>query len=95
MSATAAAVTLALMGSGLPLWLLALRDPKRLRARAIAPPSHGLAPHGKRMRQVLSTATLLPGVVLIGLGYWPAFLIWLGGLTAGGWLLVQGLALHD
>lgn len=88
MMLTATAVTLALTASLLPLLLLAQRDPKRLRSQAVS----ASAPHGRRLRQVLASAVLLPGVVLMGLGYWPAFLIWLGGVTTGGWLLVQLLA---
>lgn len=88
MSLTATAVTLALIASLLPLLLLAQRDPKRLRSITAS----GTAPHGKAMRQVLAATVLLPGAVLVGLGYWPSFLIWLGGVTAGGWVLVQVLA---
>ena len=43
-------------------------------------------------RRALTLAALLPGGVLMVLGYWPAFLIWLGGLIATGWLMVQLLA---
>lgn len=88
MSVTAISVTLALMASLLPLVLLARRDPKRLRSSA----THAVTPHASRTRQALAAAALLPGAILIGLAYWPAFLIWLGGLTALGWLLVQLLA---
>lgn len=88
MSLTALTVTLALIASLLPLVLLARRDPKRLRSLAVS----DVAPHARRTRQALAAVVLLPGVILIGLGYWPAFLIWLGGLAALGWLLVQLLA---
>ena len=89
MSTTAIAVTLALLASLLPLLLLALGDPKRLRSLAIPSPS---MPMGIGARRALTLTVLLPGVVLITLGYWPAFLIWLGGLIASGWLVVQLLA---
>lgn len=88
MSLTAIAVTLALIASLLPLGLLARRDPKRLRSIAAS----AVAPHSLRTRQALAAVVLLPGAILMGLGYWPAFLIWLGGLAAVGWLLVQWLA---
>ena len=88
MSLTALAVTLALIASLLPLVLLARRDPKRLRSIA----ANAVTPYANRTRQVLAVVVLLPGAILIGLGYWPAFLIWLGGLAALGWLLVQVLA---
>ncbi|MDO9452271.1 MAG: hypothetical protein Q7J29_05365 [Stagnimonas sp.] len=88
MSLTAIAVTLALVASLLPLVLLARRDPKRLRSITAS----AVAPHASRTRQALAAVVLLPGAILIGLGYWPAFLIWLGGLAALGWLLVQLLA---
>lgn len=88
MSLTATAVTIALMVSLLPLSLIARHDPKRLRSITDA----GVAPHRGRTRQWLAACTLLPGVVLIGLSDWPAFLIWLGALVALGWALVQLLA---
>lgn len=88
MSLTATAATLSLIASGLPLLLLARRDPKRLRSVVAS----ALAPHGRRTRQGLAAAALLPGLVLMGLGYWPAFLIWLGGITVAGWLFAQALA---
>lgn len=88
MTLTATAATLALVASLLPLLLLAQRDPKRLRSIAAS----GTAPHGKAIRQVLAATALLPGVALMALSHWPAFLIWLGGVTAGGWVLVQVLA---
>jgi hypothetical protein len=79
---------LALLASLLPLCALARRDPKRLRAQAAV----GIAPHGLRARQALGATVLLPGLGLTVLGHWPALLIWLGGLTAAGWGLVQWLA---
>lgn len=88
MSLTATAVTLSLISSLVPLLMLARRDPKRLRSSAVAT----LKPHSAASRQMLTVAALLPGITLMGLGYWPAFLIWLGGLTVAGWALVQLLA---
>lgn len=88
MSVTAIAVTLALIASLVPLLLIAQRDPKRLRS---IPPA-GMQPMGVRPRQALTALTLLPGAVLIASSQWPALLIWLGGLIASGWILVQLLA---
>ncbi|MES0873778.1 hypothetical protein [Sinimarinibacterium thermocellulolyticum] len=70
-----------------PLLVLALRDPKRLR-------SHRAAQRGAKPgeRRALALASLLPGLVLAALGAWPAFLIWLGGIATGGWLIVLWLA---
>lgn len=88
MSLTATAVSIALIASLLPLLRLAQRDPKRLRSVA----ADAVVPHGSRTRQLLAGTVLLPGAVLMALAYWPAFLIWLGGLIASGWLMVQLLA---
>lgn len=71
----------------LPLLVLALRDPKRLRSRRSA--QRGAA---TRERRALATTSLVPGVVLALMGEWPAFLIWLGSVAAVGWLLVLWLA---
>jgi hypothetical protein len=76
----------ALALSLLPLWRLARHDPKRL--RSLRQPTSSPGPDRKRLVVLL----LLPGGVLAAIGQWPAFLIWLGSLTAGGWLLVQLLA---
>jgi len=77
----------AVLSSAAPLLLLALRDPKRLRSlrrRTLAT---------ARGRRGLGGAAVLPGLILAGAGQWPAFLLWLGTLLSGGWLLVQLLAL--
>lgn len=65
---------------------IALRDPKRLRSIDRSAPKPG------RERALLGWGSLLPGLVLALLGEWPAFLIWLGGVTTLAWLLVQLLA---
>ncbi|SFF38984.1 hypothetical protein SAMN04488120_103146 [Fontimonas thermophila] len=80
-----AAIALAI--SGIPLLILALRDPKRLRSLRLR-----TAPIPTPVRRTLAVACLAPGVALGLLGQWPALLIWLGGLTTSGWLLVQALA---
>lgn len=79
--------TFALLVSLLPLILLALRDPKRLRSLR-----DRRAPSSQNARRGFTAAVLLPGVALCLIGQWPAFLLWLGGVTAGGWILVMWLA---
>ncbi|MFP5305511.1 MAG: hypothetical protein ACLGI7_06760 [Gammaproteobacteria bacterium] len=80
---TAAYASIAVALSAAPLVRLALRDPKRLRSLRI--PAAGAR---RGPRAVLAALCLMPGAVLGALGQWPAFLIWLGALAAGGWLLV-------
>lgn len=70
---------------------LALRDPKRLRSLR-ATPRVAMA---STMRTVLGYGSLLPGIATIAAGQWPAFLIWLGAVTAVGWSLAQGLAINS
>ena len=77
----------ALFVSAAPLLRLALRDPKRLRSLRQRP-----VPEPRRRRRMLAAACLVPGLALILIGQWPAFLIWLGGIAAGGWLLALVLA---
>jgi len=84
---TAAYASIALALSAAPLVRLALRDPKRLRSLRIPAARKRPGP-----RAALAALCLMPGAVLGALGQWPAFLIWLGALAAGGWLLVQALA---
>ncbi len=79
--------TLALVVSLLPLILLALRDPKRLRSLR-----DRRAPSSSNARRAMTAVVLLPGLALCVIGEWPAFLIWLGGVTALGWLVVMWLA---
>lgn len=88
MSDTAIAIVVSLVVSLSPLWWLARHDPKRLRSIRM----HQLKPHGRSTRRFYSVIVLLPGIVLIACGDWPAFLIWMGALIASGWLLVQLLA---
>jgi hypothetical protein len=73
--------------SGALLMLLGLRDPKRLRnSRTRA------TPLPVATRRMLAYAALIPGVVLIGIGQWWAFLIWLGATCIAGWGSAQFLA---
>lgn len=80
-----AALTLAI--SLLPLILIALRDPKRLRSLR-----DKRAPNSSGTRRALTAVVLLPGLALCVIGQWPAFLIWLGGVTALGWIFALWLA---
>ena len=95
MSLTATAALLALIASLVPLALIGWRDPKRLRNRyrqqpvGVSPPP---APLAAGVRRVLWLGVAVPGGVLLGLGLWPALIIWLGALTAAGWALVHLLA---
>lgn len=71
----------ALVSSLALLWVLAFADPKRLRlARMPQRLSQG-------QRRWLSVFTLVPGAALVFAGLWPAFLLWLGAVLVGGWLL--------
>lgn len=83
---TDALAALTIVLSLLLLLPIALRDPKRL--RSIGRP----APKPGRERTLLGWGSLLPGLALVLLAEWPAFLIWLGGVTTLAWLLVQLLA---
>ena len=76
----------AIIVSVLPLMLLAWRDPKRL--GGLRRRSEALGPAARRG---LAVVVLLPGVALGVIGQWPAFLIWLGAISAAGWLLAQML----
>lgn len=75
--------------------LIAYRDPKRLRAAASGRAARGrkplqaLAPASRRL---LAAALLLPGVLLALAGESAAFMIWLGAVTALGWVAAQLLA---
>jgi hypothetical protein len=78
---------LALVISLLPLVMIARRDPKRLRSLR-----DKRAPSSSSVRRALSAVVLLPGLALCVVGEWPAFLIWLGSVTALGWIFVMWLA---
>ncbi len=70
------------------LWMLAGRDPKRLRAAR----QRHLQAHSRKMRWLLLLVALMPGVLLIGLGSAASVLIWFGTLTVGGWLVAEARA---
>jgi hypothetical protein len=88
MSATLIYAVGAIALSGLMLVTLARRDPKRLRADA----GGRIAPLSPMQRRALGVAVLVPAVILMVMGQWPAFLIWLGGTTMLGWALAHGFA---
>ncbi len=80
MSIDVVALLLALP-STLILWLLADRDPKRLRVRRL----RDRAPLSTRQRKIFSVLLFSPGLPLLALGYWSAFLIWFGLVFMLGW----------
>ena len=67
--------------SALILWLLADRDPKRLRVRRL----RERAPLSNRQRKIFSVLLFSPALPLLALGYWSAFLIWFGLVFMLGW----------
>ena len=77
----------ALMPSLVALTLLALRDPKRLRSRRSTQTAAS-----PLQRRCLALLLAIPGLGLAITAQWPAFLVWLGLVTAGGWLLVLVLS---
>ncbi len=76
---------LAALLSVIPLWLLAGRDPKRLRALR----KRDARPHGRNVRLGLFVATLLPGLGLALGASAAAFLIWFGAVMVSGWLVAE------
>lgn len=80
-----------IFASAILLTPLALRDPKRLRSLR----STQRIAMGSTLRTVLGYGSLLPGIATIVAGQWPAFLIWLGAITAIGWSLAQGFAINS
>lgn len=73
--------------------LLGLSDPKRSRLirrghadQVSALPAIPLA------RRIAACFLFVPGVGLMASGMWSAFLIWLGAVLVGGWLLAQCLS---
>ncbi|MBB3046072.1 hypothetical protein FHR99_000308 [Litorivivens lipolytica] len=74
--------------SALILWLLADRDPKRLRVQRIR--DRGAL--SANQRKLLTVALFLPALPLMALGYWSAFLIWFGAVFMVGWCVVLSLS---
>lgn len=91
MSVTLTWAACAIAASALALTPIALRDPKRLRT-AFKGATKAVSPMPTSQRRLLAGASLLPGVVLVVCGQWPAFLIWMGVAAAIGWGLAQILA---
>jgi len=91
MSVTLTWAACAVAASALALTPIALRDPKRLRT-AFKGATKRAAPMSTPQRRLLAGTSLLPGVVLVACGQWPAFLIWMGAAAAIGWGLAQVLA---
>lgn len=87
MSMTLLASSAALLASLAALLPLADRDPKRLRAAG-----RRRTPLAAGARRALSLVVLLPGLLLISFGLWPAVLIWLAALSVAGWVLALTLA---
>lgn len=85
---TLIASALALSCSAVPLTVLALRDPKRLRNES----SSNFSPLPRKQRRLLGWLVPAPGLVLVILSAWPALLIWLGTSCSLGWALTQWLA---
>lgn len=74
------------VSAALILWLC-LGDPKRRRALRLAGEGQGAS-----TRRLIAAAACLPGLLCILLGDAAAFLIWLGGSGAAGWLIAMLLA---
>jgi hypothetical protein len=83
--------TLAILFSAALVWVLGQRDPKRLRNITTAAASNP-ARLSRGLRRLLGWMTLVPGLVLMLLGQWWAFLVWLGALCVLGWITSQRLA---
>jgi hypothetical protein len=69
------------VSSALLLWLC-LGDPKRRRALRIDGAGQGIA-----ARRAIAAAACLPGIACAVTGDTAAFLVWLGGCGAAGWLI--------
>ncbi|MBX5460821.1 MAG: hypothetical protein IRZ28_06985 [Steroidobacteraceae bacterium] len=74
--------------------VLARRDPKRLRNLASAHARFSPSPLSARVRRLLGVLVPVPGVALMLLGAWWAFLVWLGALCIAGWIASRALAIH-
>jgi hypothetical protein len=76
MSATSLGFLATLM-STICLVVLAAFDPRRAPERAGA----------KGLRRLATALAILPGVLLVAIGEWAAFLIWLGAIAVLGWII--------
>jgi hypothetical protein len=83
---------LAILASAILIAALGWRDPKRLRNLHGEEPAQ--SPMSSAQRRLLGWLVPAPGVVLMCLGEWWAFLAWLGALCVAGWAASHLLALH-
>lgn len=82
---------LALLVSGTLIALLGRGDPKRLRNERKAGAGR-VAPMAPAMRRLFGWLVPVPGVALMFLGEWWAFLVWLGAICVVGWIASHLLA---
>jgi hypothetical protein len=75
--------------------VLARRDPKRLRNIESADAAGNPSPLPAQLRSLLGWLVPAPGVVLMILGEWWAFLVWLGALCVLGWVASQTWAIRS
>lgn len=85
---------LAILVSGALLLTLGLRDPKRLRNQHAHSDKPARPPMSRSLRRLLGWLSLVPGVVLMVLGEWWAFLVWLGAICVMGWAATHALAIR-
>ncbi|RJF90614.1 hypothetical protein [Sphingomonas cavernae] len=72
----------AIVFSTILIVMLCYGDPKRRRAASL--PGEG---HGAGSRRLLAAAACLPGLLWALWGDSAAFLVWLGGCAAAGWIV--------
>lgn len=84
----------AILLSAILIAVLAWRDPKRLRNLARAHARFNPSPLSAGVRRLLGVLVPVPGVALMLLGAWWAFLVWLGALCIVGWVASRALAIH-
>jgi hypothetical protein len=85
----------AILLSAALIGVLARRDPKRLRNIEVADAAFPPSPLSAQMRSLLGWLVFAPGVVLMVLGEWWAFLVWLGALCVLGWVASQAWAIRS
>jgi hypothetical protein len=83
---------LAILASATLVAALGWRDPKRLRNLHAEEPAQ--SPMPSTQRRLMGWLVPAPGVVLMFLGEWWAFLAWLGALCVAGWVASHVLALQ-
>jgi hypothetical protein len=88
-----AASVISVVISAILLTILGRHDPKRLRNRSrevATGPDMQLLPSG--IRRLLGWLVLAPGVALLVIEQWWAFLIWMGASCAIGWVTTHLLS---